>query len=97
MFLEAFTDELVSTELHKMAFLRSKKVPDRLLQRLVAAGALSSASLHGAKALKAGVLGEPMPNDSFAGAATRGAVGGLLATLALKGLGRLSGLGRAAR
>jgi hypothetical protein len=97
MLLEAFKDELVRTRpagLVKTARILAGPPPDRLIQRLIATGALSSGALHGAQAAKAGLTGDYGPEGTMGRAAGRGAVGGLIAALGLKALGRLSKKGR---
>jgi len=96
MFLEAFTDELIRIEpggLKKVARFMGPR-PDRLVERLAATGALSSGALHGAQVTKAGLTGDYGPEGSFKGALGKGVVGGLLAALGLKAVGRMSRRGR---
>lgn len=95
MFLHAFADELVKTagsSLTKTARLLSPR-RERLVERMTATGALSSAALHGVSKGKAGLSANPYdgPEGSFGGALAKGAVGGLLAALGLKALGRFGG------
>ncbi len=93
MRLEAFTDELVKTAaapMRKVAGIFAPR-PDRLVERLVATGALSSGALYGASKAKSLVSGNPYdaPEGTVLGALGKGAVGGVLAGLALKAMARL--------
>jgi hypothetical protein len=95
MFLEAFTDELVrvgTPGLTKTARMFGGR-PDRLVERLAATGALSSGALHAGQSAKAGLTGDYGPQGTMGGALGKGAIGGLLAALGLKALGRM-GRGR---
>lgn len=93
MFLEAFTNELLATGrsgLVKTARLFAPR-PDRLVERMAATGALGSGALHGVQRAKAGLSSDPYdaPEGTAGGALAKGAIGGLLAALGLKALGRL--------
>jgi len=94
--LAAFTDELLRLRpsgLQKTAGIL-RRPPDRLVERLAATGALSSGALHAGQATKASLTGDYGPEGTFMGALGKGAVGGLLAALGLKALGRMAGRGR---
>ncbi len=67
---------------------------DRLTERLLAAGSLSGAAGHAATKAKSGLAGEYGPEGSTTGAAIKGGIGGLLASLGLKGLARMGRRGR---
>lgn len=94
MKLQAFSDELVRTAvspLRKTASFLAPR-PDRLVERLVATGALSSGVLHGASKAKALATGNPYdgPEGTALGALGKGAAGGALAAVLLKALGRMA-------
>lgn len=93
-FRQAFADELLTVgraELAKTAGIFAPK-PDRLVERLTATGALSSGALHGLQKAKGGLTANPYdsPEGTFGGALAKGAIGGLMAALGLKALGRLA-------
>lgn len=97
MFLEAFTDELVklgrpseetASPLAKTARLHAGG-SSKLYERLLAAGALTGAAGHAASKARVGILGGREPEGTTGGAAGKGAVGGLLAALGLRALGKM--------
>lgn len=94
MLLDAFSDELMRvrpTSFTKQAgLLRSR--PDRLYQRLAAGGALAGLGGHAIESAKTGLSANPYdrPSDTVVGALKKGALGGLLAALGLKTLGKMS-------
>ena len=93
MKLEAFTDELLRLQpegLTKSArILRAR--PDRLYERLTVGGGLAGLGGHAIESAKAGMSSNPYdaPRISTMGALKRGALGGLLAALGLKTIGKM--------
>lgn len=93
--LHSFVDELVKTA--RPALVKSARLlspaKERLVERMVASGALTSGALHGISAAKAGLSADPYdgPSDTFTGALAKGALGGGAAALLLKALGRIGG------
>lgn len=98
MLREAFVDELLRLRpegLTKTArIFRSR--PDRLYQRLAAGGALAGLGGHALESAKAGMTASPYdaPRGTSVGALKKGALGGLLAALGLKTLGKMTRRGR---
>ena len=96
MFLASFTDELVRVGQPGLAktagILGSVMRPTkgRLTERMIAAGALSGGAGHAAMKAKAGMTGEYGPEGTSTSALSKGAIGGLLASLGLKALGKMS-------
>jgi len=94
MFLDAFTDELIRCGRPSLTKTARALAPrgDRLIERMTAIGGLSSGAMHGVSKAKAAMTANPYdgPEGTMGGALARGAVGGLLAALGLKALGRLS-------
>lgn len=92
MILQGFQDELLRADPEPLTKTASvlRRPPDRLLERMTATGALAGAGLHGAQKAKSAVTGEYGPEGSILGAAGRTALGGLLAGVGLKALGRMS-------
>ena len=92
-FLASFTDELTRCGLPGLTKTARALAPrgDRLIERMTAVGALSSGALHGVSKAKAGLSANPYdgPEGTAGGALAKGAVGGLIAALGLKLLGRL--------
>jgi len=91
--LESFTDELIRVgrpALVKTASLMRPSGSQKLTERLVAGGALSGLGAHGFSKAKAGLTGEYGPEGTMGGALGKGAIGGLLAALGLRALGRMS-------
>ena len=94
MLLDAFSDELMRvrpTSLTKQAGLLRGR-PDRLYQRLAAGGAMAGLGGHAIDSAKTGLSANPYdrPSESVGGALKKGALGGLLAALGLKTLGKMS-------
>lgn len=95
MFLQAFADELVKTagpSFRKTAGILTPR-RERLVERMMATGALSTGAMHGMSRARAGMTANPYdgPEGTLGGALAKGAVGGLLAALGLKALGRFHG------
>lgn len=95
MFLRAFADELArcgTPALVKTARLRAPKAADRMLERMVATGALGSTALYGAQKLQAGLTRDPWdgPQGGIGMAAAKGAGGGALAAALVGVLSRLN-------
>jgi hypothetical protein len=94
MFIQAFADELVKiggvpTDLIKEGRALAPR-GDRLLERMIATGALSSGALHGYQRAASGLTSNPYdgPGGTITGALAKGAIGGILAGLGIKALGR---------
>jgi hypothetical protein len=64
---------------------------ERLLERMMATGALSSGALHGYQKASAGLSKNPYdgPEGSIGGSLGKGAIGGLLAALGIRALGKI--------
>lgn len=95
---KAFGDELVrlrSPAFTKTAWLLVRRPPDHIISRLIAAGALSSGALHGVRSAKAGLTGDYGPEGTFSKALSKGAIGGLIAALGLKGMALMANRRRA--
>ena len=91
MFLEGFTDELTRTGTPGFTKVAggSLLTKTKLLERLLAAGALTGAAGHAAQKAKVGLVGGRGPEGTTGGAATKGLTGGAAAFLALKALGKM--------
>ena len=94
MFRAAFKDELLRLRpegLTKQAGILSK-APDRLYQRMAAAGSLAALGGHAIDSTKASMTANPYDRapTTATGALKKGALGGLLAALGLKTLGKMS-------
>lgn len=76
--LDSFTDELV-----KLARPLSSAA---MVRRMSTSGALGGSAYFGGQKLLAGISGDRGPRDTLASAATRGAIGGALAAVALSAL-----------
>jgi len=97
MNLQSFTDELL--RLRPGGFAKQAKIrigPDRLYERLGVGGALAGLGGHAIDSVKAGFSPNPYdgPQETAVGALKKGALGGLLAALGLKTIGRMSRRGR---
>jgi hypothetical protein len=98
MNLESFADELL--RLRPEGLTKSARVlrgrPDRLYERLAAGGGLAGVGAHALDSAKAGMTSNPYdaPRGTTLGALKKGALGGLLAALGLKTLGKMSRRGR---
>ena len=86
MFIDSFMDEVIKTGRPGLSKMAGK---NRLVERLMAAGALSGAAGHVASKTKSSLAGEYAPPGTTVGAATKGTVGGLLAALGIKALGKM--------
>ncbi len=90
--IRGFADELVRCG--RPAFTKTARIlsprTDRLVERMAATGALSSGAMHGLQKAKASTTADPYdgPQGTFGGALAKGAVGGLLAAMGIKALGR---------
>jgi hypothetical protein len=94
MDLNAFTDELLRIKpvgLKKQAGLL-RKTPERLYSRMAAAGSLAGLGGHALESGKAGMTANPYdaPTGTALGSLKKGALGGLLAALGLKVVGKMS-------
>jgi hypothetical protein len=93
MNLRAFAEELLDTAelrpLVKVAGILRPR-PERLVERMTAAGALTGGTMHGLQKAKAGISNNPYdePEGTTGQALLRGGEAGLAAALLLKGIGR---------
>lgn len=97
MNLESFTDELLRLRPEGLAKQAKIRIgPDRLYERLAAGGALAGLGGHAIDSAKAGISPNPYdgPRETAVGALKKGALGGLLAALGLKAVGRMARRGR---
>jgi len=94
MDLNAFTDELLRLRPEGLAKQASilRRRPDRLYSRLAAGGALAGAGGHAIDSAKGGLTANPYdgPTGTTLGALKKGALGGLLAAMGLKTIGKMS-------
>lgn len=94
MIARAFVDELTRGDLGLQPLQKVARVSSpttqRMIERLIAGGALGATALHGGEKLKAALTGEYGPEGSFGRSALRGATGGALAGGLLAALGKLS-------
>ena len=96
----SFLDELLTLQhpgLTKQARVAGlKMLPDKLYQRLIAAGAMTGAASHGIRALEADIKQNPYirPTGTVGDSTKRGALAGLLLAGGIKGLGRMGKKGR---
>ena len=98
MKLDAFTDELLKIRpvgLKKQASILRRR-PDRLYERLAVGGGLAGVGGHAIDSAKSGMTANPYdaPTGNTMGALKKGALGGLLAALGLKTLGKMTKKGR---
>lgn len=98
MKLDAFTDELLKIRpagLKKQASILRRR-PDRLYERLAVGGGLAGVGGHAIDSAKSSMTANPYdgPRGNTMGALKKGALGGLLAALGLKTLGKMSKKGR---
>ena len=100
MNLDSFTDELLRIGPGEFSKVARLKLPPadarRLYQRLGLAGGLAGLGGQTIDEVKAGLTANPYdaPRTGYAEAAKKGALGGLLAALGLRGLGKLTRRGR---
>jgi hypothetical protein len=94
MNLNSFADELIRLRPHGLTKQASilRRRPDRLYERLAVGGGLAGLGGHTLESAKAGLTANPYdtPQGTYLGALKRGALGGLLAALGLKTLGKMS-------